>query len=214
MAVTSGSSDEISGTVAPSPLLYCVVIKIGIDKIFARRTSSCAFLTSISLLKMGGSSFCWMSTTIKAHCSASSGRRATSVESVENATVPITDDIELPPRYELMFILACCLSSARARHRNFAAGEHVSRTCVAKLTLHSGNQYNPISVRASERVPCGRIAAPSFNGRTADSGSAYLGSNPWGAAKSFQQLPLTPSRTQHLPFASGLRIVAELFGHL
>ncbi len=26
--------------------------------------------------------------------------------------------------------------------------------------------------------------APSFNGRTADSGSAYRGSNPWGAAKS------------------------------
>src|SRR5207253_2370689 len=26
-------------------------------------------------------------------------------------------------------------------------------------------------------------AAPSFNGRTADSGSAYRGSNPWGAAK-------------------------------
>ena len=30
--------------------------------------------------------------------------------------------------------------------------------------------------------------APSFNGRTADSGSAYRGSNPWGAAKSFQSL--------------------------
>src|SRR5580658_4503627 len=26
------------------------------------------------------------------------------------------------------------------------------------------------------------LAAPSFNGRTADSGSAYRGSNPWGAA--------------------------------
>lgn len=33
------------------------------------------------------------------------------------------------------------------------------------------------------------IAAPSFNGRTADSGSAYRGSNPWGAAKSFQAHP-------------------------
>jgi hypothetical protein len=31
-------------------------------------------------------------------------------------------------------------------------------------------------------------AAPSFNGRTADSGSAYRGSNPWGAAKSNQSL--------------------------
>jgi hypothetical protein len=28
------------------------------------------------------------------------------------------------------------------------------------------------------------LTAPSFNGRTADSGSAYRGSNPWGAAKS------------------------------
>jgi hypothetical protein len=28
-----------------------------------------------------------------------------------------------------------------------------------------------------------KLAAPSFNGRTADSGSAYRGSNPWGAAK-------------------------------
>jgi hypothetical protein len=26
------------------------------------------------------------------------------------------------------------------------------------------------------------LTAPSFNGRTADSGSAYRGSNPWGAA--------------------------------
>ncbi len=42
------------------------------------------------------------------------------------------------------------------------------------------------------------FAAPSFNGRTADSGSAYRGSNPWGAAKyllyflpvaGFQQFP-------------------------
>ena len=27
------------------------------------------------------------------------------------------------------------------------------------------------------------LAAPSFNGRTAASGAAYRGSNPWGAAK-------------------------------
>ena len=33
------------------------------------------------------------------------------------------------------------------------------------------------------------LAAPSFNGRTADSGSAYRGSNPWGAAKT--ELPRT-----------------------
>ena len=38
----------------------------------------------------------------------------------------------------------------------------------------------------SFRLPTEFSAAPSFNGRTADSGSAYRGSNPWGAAKSFQ----------------------------
>src|SRR5205807_6838740 len=37
------------------------------------------------------------------------------------------------------------------------------------------------------------VVAPSFNGRTADSGSAYRGSNPWGAAKSFQQLTVLDS---------------------
>ena len=31
------------------------------------------------------------------------------------------------------------------------------------------------------------VVAPSFNGRTADSGSAYRGSNPWGAANSRKQ---------------------------
>ena len=30
---------------------------------------------------------------------------------------------------------------------------------------------------------CKLHSAPSFNGRTADSGSAYRGSNPWGAAR-------------------------------
>src|SRR5271157_2822878 len=45
-----------------------------------------------------------------------------------------------------------------------------------------GRPYNRTSapVRAHPRTT---IAAPSFNGRTADSGSAYRGSNPWGAAK-------------------------------
>src|ERR1700721_2315152 len=34
----------------------------------------------------------------------------------------------------------------------------------------------------SLNVPPSAQVAPSFNGRTADSGSAYRGSNPWGAA--------------------------------
>jgi hypothetical protein len=40
------------------------------------------------------------------------------------------------------------------------------------------------------------LTAPSFNGRTADSGSAYRGSNPWGAANT-HTLPtsIEPSRT-------------------
>src|SRR5438445_12689921 len=36
-------------------------------------------------------------------------------------------------------------------------------------------------IKAAERF-CSLKIAPSFNGRTADSGSAYRGSNPWGAA--------------------------------
>jgi hypothetical protein len=35
-----------------------------------------------------------------------------------------------------------------------------------------------------------RAAAPSFNGRTADSGSAYRGSNPWGAANIHAGFPI------------------------
>ena len=40
------------------------------------------------------------------------------------------------------------------------------------------------------------LVAPSFNGRTAASGAAYRGSNPWGAAN--QKLPRTsPNRIVH-----------------
>ncbi len=50
----------------------------------------------------------------------------------------------------------------------------------AWLTLHSQCPYNRFSTFAHSKAA---LAAPSFNGRTADSGSAYRGSNPWGAAK-------------------------------
>jgi hypothetical protein len=40
----------------------------------------------------------------------------------------------------------------------------------------------PHRIQLSRKFCC-TFAAPSFNGRTADSGSAYRGSNPWGAAK-------------------------------
>src|SRR5947208_8398648 len=36
----------------------------------------------------------------------------------------------------------------------------------------------------------GALVAPSFNGRTADSGSAYRGSNPWGAAMNYRELSI------------------------
>ena len=54
------------------------------------------------------------------------------------------------------------------------------------------------------------LAAPSFNGRTADSGSAYRGSNPWGAANPLNHLQ-PPYLMALLAFASGLRMFAELF---
>jgi hypothetical protein len=44
----------------------------------------------------------------------------------------------------------------------------------------------------SSHTAATRIFAPSFNGRTADSDSAYRGSNPWGATKTPKLgLPLT-----------------------
>ena len=52
------SNDAISGTVAPRPLLYCVVNRIGIERILASRINNCEFRTSSSLLNIGGSSFC------------------------------------------------------------------------------------------------------------------------------------------------------------
>jgi hypothetical protein len=43
-------------------------------------------------------------------------------------------------------------------------------------------------------------AAPSFNGRTADSGSAYRGSNPWGAANiNAGSIDITYSRLRLCP---------------
>src|ERR1017187_1006187 len=78
----SGSRDATSGTVLPRPLLYCVVTSAGIFRIPARRISNCALRTSRSFSQIGGSSFSWISTTMSAHCSGSSARRAISVESV------------------------------------------------------------------------------------------------------------------------------------
>src|SRR5437868_14820955 len=45
-------------------------------------------------------------------------------------------------------------------------------------------------IKAAERFRSIKIA-PSFNGRTADSGSAYRGSNPWGAANLFNNFHCT-----------------------
>jgi hypothetical protein len=46
------------------------------------------------------------------------------------------------------------------------------------------------------RVARSAHVAPSFNGRTADSGSAYRGSNPWGAAKKTKHLSLQRNEKQ------------------
>ena len=45
------------GTVAPSPLLYCVVTMMGRSRISASRISSWEFFTNASLLKIGGAVF-------------------------------------------------------------------------------------------------------------------------------------------------------------
>src|SRR6476660_9054114 len=61
------------------------------------------------------------------------------------------------------------------------------------------------------------LAAPSFNGRTADSGSAYRGSNPWGAAKQplpplyFPQPLKFPLLIPCSAFASCLHLLPPLF---
>src|SRR2546421_12731897 len=57
------------------------------------------------------------------------------------------------------------------------------------------------------------VVAPSFNGRTADSGSAYRGSNPWGAAKCFQALPRQLALPHSASVAPELHFVAELVSH-
>src|SRR5215469_1734623 len=49
-----------------------------------------------------------------------------------------------------------------------------------RFDRHSQGPYHEES-GLSYAIPS--LTAPSFNGRTADSGSAYRGSNPWGAAR-------------------------------
>src|SRR5271157_4470997 len=116
IVLTSATRDAISGTVAPSPLLYCVVTMAGMDRILASRISNCEFLTMVSLLKIGGSSFSWMSTTIRAHCAASSGLRAASAES--GTTVLIRDDISPPLQPELpVYCNACHGDEGKLRNR-------------------------------------------------------------------------------------------------
>jgi hypothetical protein len=48
--------------------------------------------------------------------------------------------------------------------------------------------------------------APSFNGRTADSGSAYRGSNPWGAARKCNIFKINNIEKdwEHLPIVVGM----------
>jgi hypothetical protein len=55
--------------------------------------------------------------------------------------------------------------------------EHTLQCNLLRLT----RQASPPKIKMP---PDFHLGAPSFNGRTADSGSAYRGSNPWGATKS------------------------------
>src|SRR6516225_12140448 len=112
-----------------------------------------------------------MSTTIRAHWSASRSWRATLEVSAENATGPIGDGMTASVKKILMPILSRRVLTLRVR------GFWV----LVVLTLV--RNAHKIKLSAASRLAAITLAAPSFNGRTADSGSAYRGSNPWGAAK-------------------------------
>src|ERR1035437_8940786 len=57
------------------------------------------------------------------------------------------------------------------------------------------------------------LVAPSFNGRTAASGAAYRGSNPWGATKSNRQLARHVLQRPPALGAREWRSVAEFAPH-
>src|SRR5260370_7401020 len=123
--------------------------------------------------------------TINAHCDASNGRRAVSTISVLGAET----------------------KSSSVAMRNAPTGNFI----VIAPELTSRHEAHRIREADGNYAPLQPLAAPSFNGRTADSGSAYRGSNPWGAAKHLQQLARLPSRT-HPPFGPSLtRIGPQLF---
>src|SRR5438132_6474796 len=169
-ACTSGSREAISDTVSPNPFAYCVLISTGIFKIPAKRISSREFLSNCSLCNIGGRSFSWISTTMSAHWLASRARRATSLYSlVIGLTLPRTvamrdfpNNDSTPPKSTNQSELRWpfVLTAVNAAHK----------------------------IKAAERFRSIKIA-PSFNGRTADSGSAYRGSNPWGAANHLALIP-------------------------
>src|SRR5215469_6482655 len=118
-----------------------------------------------------------MSTTIRVQWSASRSWRATLEVSVENATAPIGDGMTASVKEILMPILSRRVLTLLVR------GFWV----LVVLTLV--RNAHKIKLSAASRLAAITLAAPSFNGRTADSGSAYRGSNPWGAANLFNHLP-------------------------
>ena len=92
-----------------------------------------------------------------------------------------------------------CANEPRAlRHRSFPHGQRSNedlltrrRKAPSKRRPRSFGEVRLTAIRQNHRINKGcrttpvqpQTSAPSFNGRTADSGSAYRGSNPWGAAK-------------------------------
>src|SRR5207248_8145340 len=94
-SASDGSSEEISSTVGPKPLAYCVVTRTGSSRIPASRNNIWTLLTSRSRSCMGGSSFSWMSTTTSAQLSAANRRRAASSAGFVLSNVPVKVTIVL-----------------------------------------------------------------------------------------------------------------------
>ncbi len=66
---------------------------------------------------------------------------------------------------------------------NSACGRRSELTRESRREQKRISSLPPSDLTGRRKLMNNLVVAPSFNGRTADSGSAYRGSNPWGAAK-------------------------------
>jgi hypothetical protein len=104
--------------------------------------------------------------------------------------------------------------SPKRRREGASTGRQPELTLHANPLMMNGLAHSSpaLAVAAPTRPQAFSIVslvAPSFNGRTADSGSAYRGSNPWGAATVELSAYPTYARTDHslydLPLPAELR---------